>query len=162
MIYGRFYVVSMSKLTPLLLSCLLAGCATAPTSSFDPNEIIGVYQEPPPSPRPAPATAVSPPASGTVWTVDEVKTWYTDYVKKEKGGSVGLLYQGSDARHHYFTARRPSTQSWTSMAVLKSALRLEKESPDRHTAQPPHGYGFVDPFNGFRFLPRVGVPPPGA
>lgn len=152
----------MRKLSPLLLPLLLTGCGAPSVSRVDPNEVIGIYREPPPAVTASPTTGTpnaAPPASGGVWTVEQVKEWYSAYVKKEKGGSIGLLYQGSDSRHHYFTARIPSTQSWISMTVLKTQVRVEREMPDRHKEQPVRGYGFVDPFNGFRPVPKVGNVP---
>jgi hypothetical protein len=151
----------------LLIVGLLAGCsstsssssssASSASSSSKTSSVIGVYEEPVVA-KPAPKSAGTAPGGAHTWHPDDLKEWYADYLKKETGDARGLLYQGSDAKFHYFIARIPSTKSWQSFVVAKSELKLAQEKKDMHLATPPRGYGFVDPFHGYITLPRVATP----
>jgi hypothetical protein len=147
----------MNRIYLFLIVGLLAGCASAPSTSSNASAVIGVYEEPVVA-KPPPKPAGAAPGGTHTWHPDDLKEWYANYLKQEKGDMRGLMYQGSDARFHYFIARIPSTKSWQSFIVAKSELRLAEEKQDLHTANPPRGHGFVDPFHGYRLLPKVAAP----
>jgi hypothetical protein len=146
----------------LVLPVIIAGCAATPrpASSAGAGGVIGAELDstvPIAAPVPAkPRTSAKIPSG--IWSVAEVKDWYANYVRHEKGEDVGLMYQGSDATFHYFTARVPSTDSWISIVVARTDLRLTRDKPDCHAERPIHGYGFVNPLKDFSFVPQVGTP----
>lgn len=83
------------------------------------------------------------------WTVPEVQTWYESYRKSERDAWDGILYQGSDAKHHFFVARVLSMDNWATFQVNRSELVIADERPHQSISNAKLGYYFVDPSRDF-------------
>lgn len=157
----------MNRFWPPFVSLVFfSGCGAPPKPAVSASEVIGREIDTsmvvvPPKPKPGVTSPAPPPPAPQfeVWKLADAIGWYKHYVQTEKGPDVGLLYQGSDGNYHRFVARIPSTGGWVRFAIAKSELAMPREMPYRSTPSQVSGYGFVDPFNDFQFLPRVGPLP---
>jgi|SRR5688572_17242969 len=85
----------------------------------------------------------------TKWTVREVRDWYPEYRKTEPYAWDGILYQGSDPRHHHFTARVLSVDNWVIIQIKREDLALLDERPYLTISTGTPGYYYVDPTRDF-------------